>query len=95
MATGPKDPEFLWLAARVGATVNLDSPGELERLAGLVRGYGLGRVDVLVRLSGFESAAGHGERAPGCSPAAAASAPRCGTCRHWCRPWNDTRTPSS
>ncbi|MGY1583116.1 Y4yA family PLP-dependent enzyme [Streptomyces sp. MN13] len=60
MATGPKDAEFLWLAARVGATVNLDSPGELERLAGLVRTHGLGRVDVLVRLSGFESAAGLG-----------------------------------
>lgn len=60
MATGPKDAEFLWLAARVGATVNLDSPGELERLSGLVRTHGLGRVAVLVRLSGFESAAGHG-----------------------------------
>ncbi|GHH91520.1 Y4yA family PLP-dependent enzyme [Streptomyces capillispiralis] len=60
MATGPKDAEFLWLAARVGATVNLDSPGELEQLAGLVRGHGLARVDVLVRLSGFESAAVQG-----------------------------------
>ncbi|MET9716430.1 Y4yA family PLP-dependent enzyme [Streptomyces rochei] len=58
MATGPKDAEFLWLAARVGATVNLDSPGELDRLAGLVRGHGLGRVRVLARLSGFESADG-------------------------------------
>ncbi|WP_308405138.1 Y4yA family PLP-dependent enzyme [Streptomyces sp. B93] len=57
MCTGPKDPEFLWLAARVGATVNLDSPGELEQLAALVRKYGLGRVQVLARLSGFESAA--------------------------------------
>ncbi|GAA2450671.1 Y4yA family PLP-dependent enzyme [Streptomyces glaucus] len=60
MATGPKDPEFLWLAARVGATVNLDSPGELEQLAGLVRRHGLGRTGVLVRLSAFEPAAGHG-----------------------------------
>ncbi|WAX76661.1 Y4yA family PLP-dependent enzyme [Streptomyces sp. KMM 9044] len=60
MATGPKDAGFLWLAARVGATVNLDSPGELEQLAGLVRRHGPGRVEVLVRLSGFESAAGHG-----------------------------------
>ncbi|RZB14369.1 Y4yA family PLP-dependent enzyme [Streptomyces sp. F001] len=60
MATGPKDAAFLWLAARVGATVNLDSPGELERLSGLVRSHGLGRVAVLVRLSGFESADGHG-----------------------------------
>ncbi|AQS71418.1 Y4yA family PLP-dependent enzyme [Streptomyces pactum] len=56
MATGPKDPEFLWLAARVGATVNLDSLRELEQLAGLVREYGLGRVGVLLRLSGFECA---------------------------------------
>ncbi|WP_373302127.1 Y4yA family PLP-dependent enzyme [Streptomyces griseoviridis] len=55
MATGPKDREFLWLAARTGATVNLDSPGELELLAGLVREHGLGTVDVLARLSGFEA----------------------------------------
>lgn len=60
MATGPKDAEFLWLAARVGATVNLDSPGELERLAALVRAHGLARVPVLLRLSGFEAAAGPG-----------------------------------
>lgn len=60
MATGPKDPEFLWLAARVGATVNLDSLRELDQLAELVRTYGLGRADVLVRLSGFESVDGHG-----------------------------------
>ncbi len=60
MATGPKDPEFLWLAARVGATVNLDSVNELEHLAGLVRKHGLGRVEALVRLSGFESAVGRG-----------------------------------
>ncbi|MDT0610425.1 Y4yA family PLP-dependent enzyme [Streptomyces lancefieldiae] len=60
MATGPKDAAFLWLAARVGATVNVDSPGELERLSGLVRTHGLGRVSVLVRLAGFESASGHG-----------------------------------
>ncbi|OCC14001.1 Y4yA family PLP-dependent enzyme [Streptomyces sp. PTY087I2] len=58
MATGPKDATFLWLAARVGATVNLNSPGELERLSGLVRTHGLGRVAVLVRLSGFEYASG-------------------------------------
>ncbi|MGI5440163.1 Y4yA family PLP-dependent enzyme [Streptomyces shenzhenensis] len=60
MATGPKDREFLWLAARVGATVNLDSTGELEQLARLVREYGLGRVNVLARVSEFESDAGHG-----------------------------------
>ncbi|WP_458077635.1 Y4yA family PLP-dependent enzyme [Streptomyces sp. EMB26] len=60
MATGPKDAAFLWLAARVGATVNLDSPGELERLSALVRAHGLGRVAVLVRLSGFEHTTGNG-----------------------------------
>ncbi|MFF3488892.1 Y4yA family PLP-dependent enzyme [Streptomyces sp. NPDC002701] len=58
MATGPKDPEFLWLAARVGATVNVDSLAELEQLAGLIQEYGLRRTDVLVRLSGFEADAG-------------------------------------
>ncbi|MER8029947.1 alanine racemase [Streptomyces bauhiniae] len=63
LATGPKDPEFLWLAARVGATVSLDSMGELELLAGLVRGHDLPRVAVLVRLSGFEEGAGQGATA--------------------------------
>ncbi|WP_329577376.1 alanine racemase [Kitasatospora sp. NBC_01250] len=53
MATGPKDPEFLWLAARLGVTVNLDSRAELEELAALVRKHGLPRVPVLLRLSGF------------------------------------------
>ncbi|WP_340375246.1 Y4yA family PLP-dependent enzyme [Streptomyces sp. SS7] len=55
MATGPKGPEFLWLAARTGVTVNLDSRGELDQLAEMVRKYGLHRVDVLLRLSEFES----------------------------------------
>nr|WP_203593591.1 Y4yA family PLP-dependent enzyme [Streptomyces sp. SID9124] len=59
MATGPKDPEFLWLAARVGATVNLDSPDELELLARLAGTQGLGRTDVLVRLSEFEADGAH------------------------------------
>lgn len=54
MATGPKDAEFLWLAARVGATVNVDSPGELELLAVMVREQGLERVPVILRLTGFE-----------------------------------------
>ncbi|MFE2187144.1 Y4yA family PLP-dependent enzyme [Streptomyces sp. NPDC059455] len=56
MATGPKDPEFLWLAARTGVTVSLDSAVELDQLAALVRAQGLPRVRVLLRLSGFESA---------------------------------------
>jgi diaminopimelate decarboxylase len=55
MGTGPKDPEFLWLAARAGVTVNVDSYAELDQLAGLVRKYALPRVDVLLRLSEFES----------------------------------------
>ena len=59
MATGPKDAEFLWLAARVGATVNADSAGEIEQLAQLVRRHDLGPVRVLGRLSGFESHARH------------------------------------
>ncbi|MFI0262581.1 Y4yA family PLP-dependent enzyme [Streptomyces sp. NPDC017056] len=53
MATGPKNPEFLWLAARTGAAVNIDSPAELDELAALVRDYGLPRARVLLRLSGF------------------------------------------
>ncbi|MFF2523484.1 Y4yA family PLP-dependent enzyme [Streptomyces liangshanensis] len=60
MATGPKDPEFLWLAARVGATVNVDSVAELEQLADLAAAHDLGTTDVLVRLSGFESEGGSG-----------------------------------
>ncbi|MGW6604427.1 Y4yA family PLP-dependent enzyme [Streptomyces sp. NPDC055036] len=61
MVTGPKDPELLWLAARAGATVNVDSRGELEQLAELVRKYALARVDVLLRLSGFDSVGDPGE----------------------------------
>ncbi|WP_199930794.1 Y4yA family PLP-dependent enzyme [Streptomyces sp. CB02923] len=53
MATGPKNPEFLWLAARSGTTVNIDSPVELDELAALVRDYTLPRIRVLLRLSGF------------------------------------------
>lgn len=55
MATGPKDPEFLWLAARGGACLNADGPAELEDAARLVRAHGLPRVRVLLRLSGFET----------------------------------------
>lgn len=56
MATGPKTPEFLWLAARCGITVNLDSGSELDELVGLVRRNGLPAVRVLIRLSAFTSA---------------------------------------
>lgn len=55
VATGPKDPEFLWLAALTGATVHIDGQGELEKLAGLVRKHGLPRVRVLLRLSDFRA----------------------------------------
>jgi diaminopimelate decarboxylase len=55
LTTGPKDPELLWLAARVGATVNIDSGRELEDLVGLVKSYALPRVPVLLRLSAFEA----------------------------------------
>ncbi|MGV9501522.1 Y4yA family PLP-dependent enzyme [Streptomyces sp. NPDC003642] len=55
MATGPKNPEFLWLAARAGVTVGVDGIAELDQLATLVRKYGLARVRVLPRLSGFET----------------------------------------
>ncbi|GAA0479289.1 diaminopimelate decarboxylase [Paractinoplanes deccanensis] len=55
MATGPKNREFLWLAARTGVIVNADSPGELTDLADLVAAHGLPRVRVMVRLSGFAS----------------------------------------
>ncbi|WP_229075790.1 Y4yA family PLP-dependent enzyme [Actinoplanes sp. DH11] len=55
MATGPKSPEFLWLAARTGAVVNADSTVELADLAGIVAAHGLPPVRVLARLSGFAS----------------------------------------
>ncbi|MFF4603690.1 Y4yA family PLP-dependent enzyme [Streptomyces sp. NPDC001339] len=58
MATGPKDPEFRWLAALSGVTVGVDGQEELAELAALVRGRGLARLRVLLRLSGFEAASG-------------------------------------
>ncbi|MFJ9413588.1 Y4yA family PLP-dependent enzyme [Streptomyces sp. NPDC101227] len=56
VATGPKDPEFRWLAARTGVTISADGPGELEDLSALVRKHGLPRLRVVLRLSGFEAA---------------------------------------
>ncbi|MFD4658631.1 Y4yA family PLP-dependent enzyme [Kitasatospora sp. NPDC058444] len=53
MATGPKNREYLWLAARTGVTVHLDSRAELDDLAELVRKQALPRVRVMPRLSGF------------------------------------------
>ncbi|KOT65489.1 MULTISPECIES: type III PLP-dependent enzyme domain-containing protein [Streptomyces] len=55
LATGPKNAEFLWLAARSGTAVHIDSPGELDALAALVRDHGLPRVSILLRLSGFRA----------------------------------------
>ncbi|MFD9686633.1 Y4yA family PLP-dependent enzyme [Kitasatospora sp. NPDC059088] len=55
LATGPKTREFLWLAARTGATVHLDTLAELDELADLVRKHALPRVPVMPRLSGFHS----------------------------------------
>ncbi|CAM5271359.1 Diaminopimelate decarboxylase [Streptomyces glaucescens] len=43
-ATGPKNPEFLWLAARTSVTVSVDSREELDQLAALVRAFTLPRV---------------------------------------------------
>ncbi|WP_240139350.1 Y4yA family PLP-dependent enzyme [Streptomyces sp. MUM 178J] len=57
VATGPKSPEFLWLAARSGVTVNADGVQEVEEAARLVRTYGLPRVRLLLRLSEFETPA--------------------------------------
>ncbi|MCC9310588.1 Y4yA family PLP-dependent enzyme [Kitasatospora sp. RB6PN24] len=54
-ATGPKNPEFLWLAARAGAIVNVDSRAELLELVALVGRHGLPRVRVMLRLSAFEA----------------------------------------
>jgi diaminopimelate decarboxylase len=54
-ATGPKDPEFLWLAARTGVTVSVDAASELDQLASLVRKHALAPVPVLLRLSAFET----------------------------------------
>ncbi|MFD4830665.1 Y4yA family PLP-dependent enzyme [Streptomyces uncialis] len=55
MATGPKNAEFLWLAARSGVTVNVDSADELEALAAIVAKHRLAPARVLVRLSDFDS----------------------------------------
>lgn len=56
MATGPKTPEFLWLCARSGVTVNVDSLDELALLAEIVRTGELPRLDTLIRFSRFPSA---------------------------------------
>lgn len=55
MATGPKNVEFLWLACRLGTTLNVDSLAELEHVALLVGKHDLPKVRVMLRLSGFEA----------------------------------------
>jgi len=59
MATGPKSPEFLWLAARTGVIVNADTLSELESLAVIVAACDLPRVQVVARLSAFASSGAH------------------------------------
>jgi diaminopimelate decarboxylase len=55
MATGPKNPDFLTLAARTGVIVNADTLAELAELASIVAAHGFPRVRVMARLSAFES----------------------------------------
>jgi diaminopimelate decarboxylase len=54
MATGPKDVDFLWLAARCGAVINADSGDELLQLGELVGRHRLPRTRIMLRLSAFE-----------------------------------------
>ncbi|MFD4444538.1 Y4yA family PLP-dependent enzyme [Nocardia sp. NPDC058519] len=55
MATGPKDADFLWLAAKVGAVVNADSAQELTELADIIARHRMPTVRVMIRLSAFDS----------------------------------------
>jgi diaminopimelate decarboxylase len=56
VAGGPKDSRYLWLAARAGASILLDSPSELERLLELHDGGTLPTsVSIGLRVSGFPS----------------------------------------
>jgi diaminopimelate decarboxylase len=55
VATGPKTREFLWLAARTGATVSLDSRAELDELADLVSRHALLCTRIMLRLAGFQA----------------------------------------
>lgn len=55
MTTGPKTPEFLWLAARSGVTVNVDTIEELTLVGQIIQAHTLPRIDVLVRLSTFRA----------------------------------------
>ena len=55
VATGPKNREFLWLAALSGIIVNADSLDELSELAALVAARRLPRTRVMLRLGDFAS----------------------------------------
>ena len=59
MATGPKTPEFLWLAARTGVIVNADTLSELDSLAAIVAPHDLPRAQVIARLSAFAAPGAH------------------------------------
>ncbi|WP_236718109.1 alanine racemase [Actinoplanes sp. TFC3] len=59
IATGPKNRDLLWLAARSGITVSTDSLAELSELAALVTKPALSPVPVQVRLSEFTSTGVH------------------------------------
>jgi diaminopimelate decarboxylase len=53
MTTGPKTPEFLWLAVRSGVVVNVDTIDELAMVGEIAAAHALAQVTVLVRLSAF------------------------------------------
>jgi diaminopimelate decarboxylase len=55
MATGPKNPVYLALAARTGVIVNADTLAELSELAAIVTAQALAPVRVMVRLSAFSA----------------------------------------
>jgi diaminopimelate decarboxylase len=56
VAGGPKDPRYLWLAARAGASILLDGPAELDTLLELHDGGTLpASVSIGLRVSGFPS----------------------------------------
>ncbi|WP_127498922.1 alanine racemase [Actinoplanes solisilvae] len=55
VATGPKNREFLWLAALSGIIVNADSLDELSELAAVIAARRLPRARIMVRFSEFAS----------------------------------------
>lgn len=55
MTTGPKTPEFLWLAVRSGVTVNVDTMDELAMVGDIAQAHALPKLEILVRLSSFSN----------------------------------------